>query len=55
VNVKKQITNGINDISEKIYSLATYLKNHINTGKKCVYRPDPNEEEWAIYWEDRAA
>jgi hypothetical protein len=49
-NVKRQISNALLDIGEKDPLFCSYLKNHIQTGIKCVFKPDPNEVPWIIDW-----
>jgi len=50
-NVRKHIKNAIKDFDKKIPSLSKYLKNHIHTGNKCVYIPDPEDAFiWTVKW-----
>jgi hypothetical protein len=50
INVKKQISKAISDIAEKNPSFSAYLENHIRTGIKCAFRPDPEDKCWTIEW-----
>jgi hypothetical protein len=51
INVRKNIANAIKDIARNIPALSEYLTNHIHTGAKCVYKPDPDDSvSWTINW-----
>ena len=50
INVKKHISKTISDLRSKIPALSYYLKNHIHTGMKCEFRPDPDDAGWDIRW-----
>ena len=41
-NVTQHITRAIKDIENKIPSLADHFKKHIEKGRKCLYRSDPD-------------
>ena len=50
-NVSNQISAARADIEKEIPSLAEHLNRHIETGKKCIYRPDEsNPIDWYIIW-----